>query len=130
MTIGEKIQRLRKERGLSQEALAGMLYVTRQTVSKWELGQSTPDLALIAQLSELFQVSADYLIKDDAEAAGPPPSAPSPPKRRLSPARLRLFLWAGLSGTVLTACFVCLICDYFTSGRESRVESKSPAGKG
>lgn len=116
MTIGEKIQRLRKERGLSQEALAGMLYVTRQTVSKWELGQSTPDLALIAQLSELFQVSANYLIKDNAEAAGPPPEAPSPPKRRLSPARLRLFLWTGLSGMALTACFVCFICDYFTSG--------------
>lgn len=116
MTIGEKIQRLRKERGLSQEALAGMLYVTRQTVSKWELGQSTPDLALIAQLSELFQVSADYLIKDEAEAAAPPPEAPSPPQRRRLPARLRLFLWAGLSGTALTACFVCLICDYFTSG--------------
>lgn len=44
MTIGEKIQKLRKQRGLSQEALAEKVTVTRQTISKWELGQSLPDL--------------------------------------------------------------------------------------
>lgn len=114
MTIGEKIQRLRKARGLSQEALARMMYVTRQTISKWELGQSAPDLALIARLSDIFQVSADYLIKDDAGTdTVPPASKPS----RSSPARLRRLLWAGLSGALLAACCVCLICDYFLSSR-------------
>ena len=100
MTIGEKIQRLRKARGLSQEALARMMYVTRQTISKWELGQSAPDLALIARLSDIFQVSADYLIKDDAGTdTVPPASKPS----RSSPARLRRLLWASLSGALLAA---------------------------
>ena len=65
MTLGEKIQKLRKQRGLSQEALAEKVTVTRQTISKWELGQSTPDLDFIAQLSDIFNVSSDYLIKDE-----------------------------------------------------------------
>lgn len=65
MTIGEKIQKLRKQRGLSQEALAEKVTVTRQTISKWELGQSLPDLDFIAQLSDIFNVSSDYLIKDE-----------------------------------------------------------------
>ena len=59
MTLGEKIQRLRKETGLSQEALAEKINVTRQTVSKWECTQSSPDLDFIAQLSDIFNVSAD-----------------------------------------------------------------------
>lgn len=65
MTLGEKIQKLRKQRGLSQEALAEKVTVTRQTISKWELGQSLPDLDFIAQLSNIFNVSSDYLIKDE-----------------------------------------------------------------
>ena len=65
MTLGEKIQKLRKQRGLSQEALAEKVTVTRQTISKWELGQSLPDLDFIAQLSDIFNVSSDYLIKDE-----------------------------------------------------------------
>ena len=63
MNISDKIMMLRKERGLSQEELADMLDVTRQSVSKWESGQSIPDIAKIAQLSEIFGVSTDYLIK-------------------------------------------------------------------
>ena len=67
MTLGEKIQKLRKQRGLSQEALAEKVTVTRQTISKWELGQSLPDLDFIAQLSDIFSVSSDYLIKDEMD---------------------------------------------------------------
>ena len=44
MTFGERLMSLRRARGLSQEALGDMLDVTRQTVSKWELGQTTPEL--------------------------------------------------------------------------------------
>ena len=63
MTLGEKIQKLRKQRGLSQEALAEKVTVTRQTISKWELGQSTPDLNFIAQLSDIFNVPLIILLK-------------------------------------------------------------------
>ncbi len=51
--LGEKIQRLRKEKGLSQEQLAAQLTISRQAISKWELGESMPDTENIVQLSKL-----------------------------------------------------------------------------
>lgn len=63
MSFGERLQKLRKQKGWSQEELAEKLELTRQTVSKWELEQSAPDLDYIIALSDLFQVSTDYLIK-------------------------------------------------------------------
>lgn len=65
MSISVKIQQLRKSNGLSQEQLAEKLEVSRQAVSKWESGVSSPDMEKIVLLSELFEVSTDYLIKDE-----------------------------------------------------------------
>ena len=67
MMLGEKLHQLRKKRGMSQEELAGQLAVSRQAVSKWELGESVPDTENIVQLSKLFVVSTDYLLHDDYE---------------------------------------------------------------
>ena len=64
MNFPEKLQKLRKERGWSQEELANRITVSRQAVSKWELGTAVPDTDNIVQLSELFGVTTDYLIKD------------------------------------------------------------------
>jgi len=64
MALGEKITALRKQKGLSQEKLAEELNLTRQTISKWELNQSTPDIEYIVRLSEIFDVTTDYLLKD------------------------------------------------------------------
>jgi len=116
MTLGEKIQKLRKQRGLSQEALAEKVTVTRQTISKWELGQSTPDLDFIAQLSDIFNVSSDYLIKDEMVE----PDEPLYKRRsyRLSEKGKRIILVI-VSAAALMACCVCLICDYFISERLS-----------
>lgn len=65
MMLGEKIQRLRKERGMSQEQLAERLAISRQAVSKWELGESMPDTENVVQLSKFFDVSNDYLLNDE-----------------------------------------------------------------
>lgn len=62
MTVAEKIQNLRIEKGLTQERLAEMLEVSRQSVSKWELGQAVPDLDKIIRMSELFNVSTDTIL--------------------------------------------------------------------
>lgn len=62
MTIGNKLSTLRKKAGLSQEDVAEKLDVSRQTVSKWENDQSTPELIKAKMLSELYCVSYDYLI--------------------------------------------------------------------
>ena len=67
MTLGEKIHNHRKLRGMSQEELASQITVSRQAVSKWELGESVPDTENVVQLSKLFGVSADYLLNDDIE---------------------------------------------------------------
>lgn len=112
MTLGEKIQSLRKQRELSQEALAEMVGVTRQTVSKWECSQSTPDLDFIAQLSGIFQVSSDYLIKDEMTEPDKPPFQKK--ARHLSERAKRRML-AAVTAAALIAAYVCLICDYFTA---------------
>lgn len=65
MTLGEKIMKLRKERGWSQEDLAVRLDVSRQSVSKWESMASLPDLERIVKMSSLFGVSTDFLLKED-----------------------------------------------------------------
>ena len=62
MEIGQRIQHLRVKNGLSQEALADQLGVTRQSVSKWELGQALPDAEKIVRISRLFAVETDWLL--------------------------------------------------------------------
>lgn len=63
--IGDKIAELRKQNGMSQEELADRMGISRQSVSKWESGQSQPEIEKLLQLSELFHVSTDYLLKED-----------------------------------------------------------------
>ena len=62
MTLGEKIQQIRKAAGLSQEQLASMIDVSRQAVSKWETDQSLPDLDKVILLSQVFHISTDELL--------------------------------------------------------------------
>lgn len=62
MEFGNRLYELRKQKGMSQEELANRLEVTRQTVSKWELGDSTPDMDKIVALGELFEISLDELV--------------------------------------------------------------------
>lgn len=63
MTVGDRIQSLRKSKGMSQEELADKVGVSRQAVSKWESEQATPDLEKVVIMSELFEVTTDYLLK-------------------------------------------------------------------
>ena len=63
MNIGEKIYQLRKKKNLSQEDLASVLNVSRQTISKWETGDSNPDLDKIVPLCNFFDISTDEFLK-------------------------------------------------------------------
>lgn len=67
MILADKIIELRKKSGMSQEELAEKLGVSRQSVSKWESTQSTPDLNRILKMAELFGVSTDFLLKDEID---------------------------------------------------------------
>lgn len=89
MTLAEKLLELRTARGLSQGELAERLEVSRQSVSKWETGQSVPEIDKIIKLSDLFGVSVDQLVRQQegptpqpaAAPAPPPPTPPSPAAR-------------------------------------------------
>ena len=85
MILADKIINERKKNGWSQEDLADKLSVSRQSVSKWEGAQSVPDLNRIIQMAELFNVSLDYLLKDDMEPEVP--SAQQTPVESGTPAR-------------------------------------------
>ncbi len=67
MILADKIIALRRQRGWSQEELAGQLGVSRQAVSKWESASAIPDLERILKMSQIFEVSTDYLLKEELE---------------------------------------------------------------
>lgn len=68
MKLSDKITTLRKQNGMSQEDLAEKLDVSRQAISRWEMGSAMPDANNILQISKLFGVTADYLLNDDYES--------------------------------------------------------------
>lgn len=65
MELGNKILTLRKKNNITQEELAEQLNVTRQTISKWELGETSPDIKQAKELSQIFKVSLDELVDND-----------------------------------------------------------------
>ena len=97
MILADKIIYLRKKAGWSQEELAEKMEVSRQSISKWEGALSVPDMNRILKLSELFDVSTDYLLRDEMEEEEKNPAADA--RRSLFPA--------------LLACFYVLCLRYF-----------------
>ena len=65
MTFSDKLQIIRKSKGITQEELAEKLNVSRQAVTKWENGMAYPDIMNLIQISELFHMTLDYLVKDE-----------------------------------------------------------------
>lgn len=70
MEFHNKLYQLRKQKGLSQEELANRLNVSRQTISKWEVGDSTPDMEKLVAISDLFEISLDKLVKGEETVYG------------------------------------------------------------
>lgn len=67
MNIGEQINNLRKQHGLSQDDFANLFNVSRQTISNWENSKSYPDLEMIIKVSDYFKISIDELLKNDVQ---------------------------------------------------------------
>ncbi len=72
MTLGNKIQTMRKEKGLTQQELADMMGVTDKAVSKWERDISCPDINTMPKLAQVFDVTVDSLLQDSEQAAKKP----------------------------------------------------------
>ena len=112
MILADKIIEERKKNGWSQEELAEKLNVTRQSVSKWEGAQSVPDLQRILEMSRLFGVSTDYLLKDELEPAARTEAgddAADTPLRLVSMEEAQAFLQLKRknAATVALATFLC-----------------------
>lgn len=113
MTTGEKIAALRREKGLSQEALADALSISRQAVSKWEADGAAPSRDKLVELSAYFGVSVDALLRPgeavDGEKATPraEPPAPCGPKRPVG-----LLVWCGVLTAALLAALIW--CGWLT----------------
>lgn len=87
MTISEKILYCRKRCGLSQEALAEKIGVSRQAISKWETGEATPELSKLALLAKTFGVTADWLLSEDDPPEGSAARSQSAPQQPVAPAQ-------------------------------------------
>lgn len=98
MTIGEKIALRRRTAGLSQEALAAQLGVSRQAVSRWETDESLPDTEKISQLCRIFGVSADDLLLDKPPETSASARPPLPLWRRWF---RHVYLWMGAIGVLM-----------------------------
>lgn len=113
MILADKIITLRKKNGWSQEELAEKLGVSRQSVSKWESTQSVPDLNRILQMSDLFGVSTDVLLKDDLELedapAEPQEDPGTGPAKRVSMELANAYL-AARKKLALRNAFGVLLC--------------------
>lgn len=83
MEFNNKLYELRKQKGFSQEELANRLNVSRQTVSKWEVGDSAPDMEKLIAISDLFGISLDELILDKAPEPAPAHIEQAPAKSEL-----------------------------------------------
>ncbi len=104
MKLSDKILTLRKRGGMSQEELAEKLNVSRQTVSRWELGSAQPDANNILQISKLFGVTADYLLNDDSSDN----DLPNVKKVREDHSRQILIYLVTLEIMVLIMQFMCV----------------------
>ena len=149
MILADKIITLRKKNGWSQEELAEKLNVTRQSVSKWEGAQSVPDLNKILLMSRIFEVSTDFLLKDELEEqnsgvqeleghqAGA--SEESIPVRKVSMEEARAFLdikerTAGMTALAVVLCIVSPICLIFLAAAQETgkilISENAAAGAG
>ena len=117
MILADKIIDLRKKNGWSQEELAEKLDVSRQSVSKWESAQSVPDMGRVVQMSELFGVSTDYLLKDTLEqpaaAEGGAPADTAARTVTMEEANDFLRAKAVNAGRIALGVFLCVLSPVF-----------------
>lgn len=117
MKFEEKLINLRKQKILSQEELAEKLNVTRQTISKWELGQTKPDIDKIKEISNLFEVSVEELINDESDIQKESAEQIKPKKER----KYLLYILV----LVLIAAIVTLVIRINIQKEQDKAEGKN-----
>ena len=114
MNIAEKITKLRKAHGLSQEDFAEKLDVSRQAISRWENGTALPDAQNVLQISKLFNVTTDYLLNDDYESDSDIPAVQTATKETedLFSKKKRQHLIAAICFTIAAFCWLMSVGMY------------------
>ena len=129
MTFEEKLLKLRRRDGLSQEDLAEKLGVSRQAVSRWEVGAAKPDAGNLLQISKLFGVTADYLLHDEFESDHDLPAVQNTKSELDAHWRSKALL---LTGIVLIGCAVTglLVLGILGSGFSANISEAVPVPPG
>ena len=142
MTFGEKLLELRKQNNFSQEELAEKLGVSRQAVSRWESGETMPDSPNLLQISKIFSVSADYLLRDEIEQNLPEPKPERTESKKKNPFFIiYIFGLLGMAALLYIIAFSDMDIVYWVSGtiflfaaiisatiyfKNPKIETKSP----
>ena len=119
MTLGKKLQLLRKARGMSQEQLAEELDVSRQAVSKWELDATLPDTANVVALSKIFGVTTDYLLVEENEEPGRGEKAYEAPRKKVD---WKMIVGVCMAGFGAAGWFIVFVASRFVEVMVPRVE--------
>ena len=130
MTTGEKIAALRRDHKLSQEALGEKLGLSRQAVSKWEADQAVPTMDNLMELSRLFGVPVDTLLRPDAPFPAPPaeenstdaPAAPETPHKGVSPSHGKI-LAIGVAALLCVSLALNAVCLYQIAQLKGEVQA-------
>lgn len=107
MELYERLAELRKRENLSQEKLAEMLNISRQAVSKWENGASSPDINNIIQLGKLYNVSTDYILLGESQEVDLPIDSDHVIEKQVSKSKFQVngFIWLGLGVLSILALY-------------------------
>lgn len=108
MEFHEKLYGLRKQAGMTQSVLAEKLNVSRQAVSRWEMGTAKPEVDTLIAISDLFGVSLDYLLRDKTEQYRESPEEPLPPVPKYWDFVPKLWWMPAVLAVI------CRICPYIT----------------
>ncbi len=119
MKLPDKIIKLRRAQGWSQEELAERLDISRQAISRWENGTALPDVQNVLQLSKLFCVTTDYLLNDDCESDGDIPAVKSATKKaaELLAKERKHHLIAAICFTIASLCWLVTIVNYVNTAQ-------------
>lgn len=127
MDFTERLVSLRKKNGLTQDELAEALGMSRQAVSRWEMGASRPSMDKLQQLSELYDVSADYLINGGAPRPERPVAVMERPAPEKPAANARKPMLTGVVIGLVAALVAALLAGAFFIGYQKGVEDTTPS---
>lgn len=118
MELKEKLVTLRKEKGLTQLAVAEKLDVSRQAISRWESGTALPSTDNLRCLSSLYEVPIDYLLKENSERKSDPGNEPAPNKIQHKNKKTVAIIAAALIGILVIGIF----CYFLTRNNEKYID--------